>query len=183
MATTKMMTADDLFLMSRDDRRLELLDGALVERPLNNEEHGECSGAIAARIWLHVREHQLGAVYAAGTGFYISRNPDVVLAPDVSFVRAGRLPADRDRRKFIEVAPDLVVEVNSPSEHPGDVTNKVQRYLNAGVQLVWVVYPQQRSVAVYRADRTWDSLQGNASLDGANVLPGFTLPLADLFTE
>jgi Uma2 family endonuclease len=177
-----MITADDLLLMSRDDCRLELLDGELVEHPFNNEEHGDCSGAIAATIWLHVRERQLGAVYAAGTGFFISSNPDVVLAPDVSFVRAGRIPEDRDRRRFIEVAPDLVVEVISPSEHSGDVTNKVQRYLNAGVQLVWVVYPQQRSVAVYRADRTWDSLQGDASLDGADVLPGFTLPLADLFT-
>lgn len=183
MATTQLITADDLLLISEAEGRFELIEGELHEMPPAGEEHGEVGLGIAARVWMHVQEHSLGTAYNSETGFIISRNPDVVLAPDVSFVRAGRLPADRDRRKFIEVSPDLVVEVISPSEHPGDVTNKVQRYLNAGVQLVWVVYPQQRSVAVYRADRTWDSLQGDDSLDGADVLPDFTLPLAELFPE
>jgi len=183
VTTTKLITAEDLFEVGEDGGRFELVEGVLQEKSLNGGQHGEISGIIAARIWLHAWGHRLGTVYAAGTGFYISRNPDVVLAPDVAFVHAGRLPEDRDRRKFVEVFPDLVVEVVSPSEQPGDVTNKVQRYLNAGTRLVWVVYPAQQTIAVFRADRTWDTLQGDAELDGDGVLPGFSLPLAEMFDE
>lgn len=182
MATTKLTTAQDLLLMSEDEGRFELIEGELREMSPTGEEHGELAAILTSQLLIHAREHRLGTVYAAETGFHLSRNPDVVLAPDVAFVRAGRLPADRDRRKFVEVAPDLVVEVISPSEQPGDVVNKVQRYLNAGVLLVWVVYPQQRTVAVFKADRTWDTLQGDAELDGGDVLPGFKLMLSELFT-
>jgi Uma2 family endonuclease len=181
MATTKLITAEDLLLMSEDEGRFELLEGELHEMPPAGEEHGEIGLDIAARIWIHVKDNLLGTAYNSETGFILARDPDVLVAPDVAFVRAGRLPADRDRRKFVEVAPDLVVEVISPSEQPGDVTNKVQRYLDAGVQLVWVVYPAQQTVAVFKADRTWDTLHTSDTLDGADVLPGFTLPLGELF--
>jgi Uma2 family endonuclease len=182
MATTKLTTAEDLLLMSEDEGRFELIEGELREMPPTGEEHGELAAILTSHLLVHSRKHQLGTVYAAETGFFISRSPDVVLAPDVAFVRAGRLAADRDRRKFVEVAPDLVVEVVSPSEEAGDVTNKVQRYLNAGVQLVWVVYPAQQTVAVFRADRTWTTLHTSDTLDGADVLPGFKLNLSELFT-
>ena len=183
MATAKLITAEDLLLMAEDEGRYELIEGELREMPPTGEEHGELSALLTSFLVVHVRNQRLGTVYAAETGFYISRDPDVVLALDIAFIRSGRLPEDRDRRKFIATVPDLVVEVVSPSEQPGDVTNKVQRYLDAGVHLVWVVYPQQRSIAVFKADRTWDNLQSNAELDGGDVLPGFKLPLAELFGE
>ena len=183
MATTKLVTAEDLLLMDQDKGRYELIEGELRERPPAGEEHGEIGLGIAARIWLHVREHQLGTVYNSETGFVLARDPDVLVAPDVAFIRSGRLPEDRDKQKFIETAPDLFDEGVSPSEQPGDITNKVQRYLDADVQLVWIVYPRQRTVAVFKADRTWDNLQSDAELDGGDVLPGFKLPLAELFGE
>ena len=181
MATTKLITAEDLFLMEEDEGRFELIEGELRDMPPTGEEHGEISALLTSFLVIHARQHELGTVYAAETGFFMARNPDVVLAPDVAFVSAGRLAEDRDRRKYVDIAPDLVVEVISPSESAGDVSNKVQRYLNAGVRLVWVVHPQTRTVDVYRADRTWDNHEVGDELDGGTVLPEFKLLLSDLF--
>jgi Uma2 family endonuclease len=181
MATTKLITAEDLFHMQEDEGRYELIKGELREMPPTGEEHGELSALLTGFLVVHVRQHHLGSVYAAETGFIVSRDPDVVLAPDVAFVRAGRLSADRDRRKYVEIPPDLAVEVISPSESPGDVTNTVKMYLDAGVQMVWVVYPRNKLISVYRADRTWDTFETGDQLDGGDVLPEFRLALTELF--
>lgn len=183
MTVTKLMTAEDLYLMGEDEGRFELIEGELREMAPAGEEYGEIGLGIAARIWGHAREHRLGTAYNSATGFILRRDPDLVFAPDASFVRAGRLSVNRDKRKFIEIVPDLVVEVISPSESPGDISNKVARYLDAGVRLVWVVYPENRMIGVYRADRTWETIQLDGTLDGEDVLPGFSLPLSELFDQ
>lgn len=181
MSTASNITDDALLVMDERDCRYELVDGALISRQFKTALSGEISATFCAKIWIHISDCALGTVCGAGTGVIFGRQPDTVLAPDVAFIRSGRLPADRDKRKFVETIPDLVVEVISPSERPGDISNKVTRYLDAGVQLVWVVYPDNRMISIYRANRTWESVQFEDSLDGEDVLPGFSLPLSELF--
>lgn len=115
----------------------------------------------------------------ADTGFVLSRDPDTVLAPDVAFVRADRLPPPGQRHRFAELAPDLAVEVVSP-DRATDVTEKTLRYLDAGVALVWVVYPAQRTVAVHHAGGEMRLVGDDGVLDGGGVLPGLALAVRDL---
>lgn len=111
----------------------------------------------------------------------MSRDPDTVRILDASFVRVDRLPPPEQRRRFIELAPDLDVEVVSPSDSANDVQAKVREYLDAGVQLIWVVHPVHRTVTVYSADRTAHVLYDDDSLTGGDVLPGFRVRVAEIF--
>jgi len=127
-----------------------------------------------------VREHDLGLVVAAETGFTLARDPDTVRAPDVGFVSRERVP-DPLPKGYAEFAPDLAVEVLSPDDRPGEVLAKVADWLNAGSRLVWVVDPDQRLVRVYRADGSESLLGAHDLLVGEEVLPGFACPVADVF--
>lgn len=177
------MTAEDLWELGESGSAgHELIRGELREMSPTGDEHGELSALFTARLWLHARQHKLGTVYAAETGFFIARDPDVVLAPDAAFVHASRLRADRDRRRFVEIPPDLVVEVVSPSDSASDVTDKVMTYLDAGVMMVWVVYPSRKVINVHIPDRTAKTLTIDDELDGGDVLPGFRLPVSELFS-
>lgn len=181
MATTRLMTAEDLWDMGEESRH-ELIRGELHEMAPTGEEHSEISALITGFLMFHAREHGLGAVYTADPGFILARGPDVVLAPDVAFVRAGRLPAERDRRRFFEIPPDLAVEVVSPSDSSNDVADKVMTYLNAGVQLVWEVQPRLKTVTVHYPDRISKRLTTDDELDGGDVLPGFKIAVAEIFS-
>lgn len=184
MATTKLMTADDLWELGESwSCRRELIRGELREMPPAGDEHGEISASVLWFIMRHVRQHKLGTVHTSETGFFIDRDPDVVLAPDAAFTRAERLRADRDRSRFVEVPPDLVVEVNSPSDRISDVTDKVMIYLGGGVQMVWVVDPRRRIITVYSPDRTAKIFTADDHLDGGDVLPGFRLAVSEIFEE
>lgn len=184
MATTRLMTAKDLWELGESGSSgRELIRGELREMSPAGDEHGELSASILWFLMLHVRQHNLGTVYAAETGFFIARDPDIVLAPDAAFVQSRRLRDDRDRSTFVEIPPDLVVEVNSPSDRISDVTDKVMIYLDAGVRMVWVVDPRRRIVTVYIPDHTAKILTTDDELDGGDVLPGFRLAVSEIFEE
>ncbi|MDP9363937.1 MAG: Uma2 family endonuclease [Chloroflexota bacterium] len=114
-------------------------------------------------------------------GLFLAHEPDTVVAPDVAFVRAERLPSPSERRGFSPVVPDLAVEVVSPSDRQAKVDEKVALYLAAGVPLLWVAYPRRRVVRVHRPGREPVELGEGDVLDGEDVLPGFRLPVADVF--
>ncbi len=122
----------------------------------------------------------MGVVTGAETGFLIGRNPDTVRAPDVALVRAERIP-ESEPVGFFPGAPDLAVEVLSPSDAAGDVLAKVQDWLDAGCRAVWVLDPQTRTVTTYRTRRQIAVLCGSETLNGGDVLPGFEVPVARLF--
>lgn len=176
-----LITAQDLIGLRDDGRRHELVNGELREMAPAGCEHGEVALEIAARLRDHVRSEGLGIVLAAETGFRLSRDPDTVRAPDTAFVAAHRLPPRGQRQRFLELAPDLAVEVVSPSDGASEVTEKALAWLAAGTSLVWVVYPAQRLVAVYSAGGAVTHVQADGTLDGAHVLPGLRLAVADLF--
>jgi Uma2 family endonuclease len=181
MATTKLMTAEDLWQLDDEPGRFDLIRGELIQMPPAGGRHGKLAMRIGQMVANFVDEHTLGDVYAAETGFIIRRDPDVVLAPDVAFVQLNRLPPEDQQEGHLELAPDLVVEVVSPSDRSRNVTNKVIEYLEASVRQVWVVEPSRNVVSVYTPDRKSVMLTVEDELDGGEVLPGFRLPVADIF--
>ena len=187
MATTEPITAgitaDDLERMELDDRRVELIGGTLVEMTPTGERHSDVGAGFVARLWLHAVPSGLGRVYGADAGFVLFADPHLVRVPDAAFVRADRLPPDAERDRFLRLAPDLVVEVVSPSDRPAAVTAKAMLWLDAGTRLVWVVDPCARTVTAYGPDRSPLVLREGDVLDGGEVLPGFRLAVADLFAS
>ena len=112
-------------------------------------------------------------------GFKLTSDPDTVRGPDIAFISSGRLP-DPEPAGFADFAPDLAVEVMSPGDRPGEVLAKVADWLSAGTRMVWVLDPARRVARVYREDGTERILTAAESLDGEDVLPGFSSPLAEI---
>src|SRR3989454_11552777 len=128
-------------------------------------------------LWTHADLTCAGAVFVGDTGFTLARNPDTVRGPDIAFIRTERLPQPIPST-FLEFASDLVVEILSPHDRPGEVLAKVGDWLDAGARLVWVVDPERRVARVYRQDGTEDVISGDGALLGEDVLPGFSCTLA-----
>ena len=182
MRTLKeLFTAEELLHLPTVGRRLELVKGKVYEMAPAGGRHGNAAMNMGTLLNVHVRSNGLGRVFAAETGFILRRNPDTVRAPDASFVSQGRLTADEIPDGFIELAPDLVVEVVSPGDTRREVREKVEGWLRAGVRLVWVIYPVTRSATVYRSPEDVIHLNENDILDGENVVPGFACRLGELF--
>ena len=179
-ATTELVTAADFWRMSRDGVRRELVRGEVREMSPAGGEHGSATMVMGACLHDFVSERGLGRIFAAETGFLIARDPDTVRAPDCAFVRGDRLPGPLPRR-FVPLAPDLVVETISPEDRARQVKEKVAEWLAAGVRLVWVVHPARRTVTVHRRGRRPLVLRDDAVLDGETLLPGFRLALRRLW--
>jgi len=174
-----LMTAEDLLANPVPNKCTELVAGHILVREPSGYRHGCVAAQLQFAITSHARQHVLGVVLAAETGFTLFRNPDTVRAPDVAFIRTERVPASPPRG-YAEFAPDLAVEVLSPSDRAGRVLGKVGDWIDAGARLVWIVDPERRIARVYRADGTQSFLAADDVLDGEDVLPGFTARLADM---
>jgi Uma2 family endonuclease len=174
-----LLTAEDLWHMPRDGRRYELVKGGLVEMTPVGRRHGSIARRLGAVLGDFTDAHQLGETMVE-TGFCLECQPDTVRAPDVSFLSNDRMPPE-DHEGFVPGAPDLAVEVVSPSERDTDVQAKAMDYLTHNTRLVWVVRPAQRTVTVYRPDGTAQVLRETDTLEGEDVVPGFELPLEKLF--
>lgn len=143
--------------------------------------HGQVSGTIYFLLRLHAGQVGAGLVSAAETGYLIARDPDTVRAPDVAFVCAERVPPGGPPRGYWPYAPDLAVEVVSPSDRWTEVESKARMWLAAGSKLVWVVDPDGKIIHVHRADGSVLQLTTADTLTGGPVLPDFTVRVADLF--
>ena len=179
MSSASLMTADELLHTSIPDKRTELVRGVLIVREPAGSTHGLVAMSLGAELAVYVKRTGAGGVFAAETGFKLATNPDTVRAPDVAFVTRSRLPAP-DATGYPHLAPDLVVEVLSPGDRPGEVLAKVGDWLEAGARLVWVIDPERRIARVYRQDGTENSITADGQLDGEDVLPGFSCPLASV---
>jgi len=176
------VTAEDLLRLPDDGCRYELVEGELRMMTPANPRHGRIAMRIGSLIEQHAREHNLGVAYAAETGFKLRENPDTVRAPDAAFVARSRIPAEGEPKGYWAIAPDLVVEVVSASDSASAVQAKVADWLAAGCRLVWVVYPETQSVTEYRSLAEVCVLIADQTLDGGDVLPGFTCGVAEIFT-
>ncbi len=175
-------TADELLEISTDSgHRYELIQGELIIMAPAGAEHGDTALGLGARIRVFADDNDLGAVFAAETGFLLEQKPDTVRAPDVGFVRKARLPNGKVPRSYFPGAPDLAVEVVSPGDRADEIDDKVKCWLRYGTRLVWLLVPKTRSITVYRSDGTAQVLNVNDTLDGEDVLPGFRFPVNRLF--
>lgn len=178
---THLMTAEDLLQLPDDGFRYELLQGELRQMTPAGSEHGATALKFSWRFAQFVETHHLGMTFVAETGFKIATNPDTVRAPDLAFVRSERIPESGLPRGYFPGAPDLAVEVVSPGDTVYEVEEKIEEWLAAGAQLVWIVNPRRRTVNVHRSDREERTLRENDVLDGEEVVPGFTLRVAEIF--
>ncbi len=176
---TRPMTAEDVWALPEDDRG-ELIRGEFLPRAPVEPDHGDTTMAFGQYLRPWVRANAPGLVGAA-VGFRLPGVENVLLAPDVAYVREDRLPPPGQRSGFLDLAPDLAVEVLSPSNTASEMNDKILLYLEAGTRLVWVADPRRQTVAVHTPDRVARTLIVGDTLDGGDVLPGFALPLADLF--
>ena len=173
-------TADDLLQMP-DHKLYELIEGRSVKWGPEGLLHGATSAAILGTLFRHVYENDLGVLLGAGCGFFLQHDPDTVRAADGAFIAQGRLPSDADPDGFVETPPDLVVEVvgfNDMAEH---LQAKIGQWIKHGVKLVWVAYPEQRSLMVYRSLSEVQVLPEGDTLTGDPVLPGFSCSVNEIF--
>ncbi len=169
---------DDLALLPDDGYRHELEAGILIAEPLPAHRHDRVRWRLESALQRFVAAHALGEVFGEA-GYVLARDPDTVRGPDLSFVARERL-VDFDDSRFFEGAPDLAVEILSPSNRPGEVRAKVAEYLAAGSRLVWVVEPERRIVTSYRELLRPRVVGEGDVLDGEDVVPGFALALDQL---
>ena len=179
MVATGSFTAEDLARLEDGAARYDLIRGELIKLNPAGFRHGNLAAAFAQYLRDFVRREHLGVVVGAETGFRLG--PDTVLGPDAAFVRSDRLPPESEWDAFLPLAPDLAVEIVSPSDRATYVMDKVMEYLDAGVRMVWIVEPRRRTVTIYRADHAARVLTEADALDGEDVLPGFSLPVAEFF--
>jgi Uma2 family endonuclease len=162
--------------------RTELVRGRVVREPAAGFEHGRLAATVAVLLSRFVEERRLGVVVGAETGFVLADAPPVVRAPDAAFVAAARLPVGTTAIKgFARLAPDLAVEIVSPSNTAAEIRDKVRDYLAAGVRLVWVLRPRDGTITVSRPGTRARVRRAGHVLDGQDVLPGFGVAVAEVF--
>jgi len=179
MSTKTLLTADELEQMPDDDSvRTELDEGELITMPFAVLDHGYCECGVGTILHDYVRTNRLGRVYLGGTGFRLSGF--TVRAPDVAFVRQERLEALHGNG-FAKGAPDLAVEIFSPSDSVPQLMRKVKQYFAAGCHTVWIVYPDAREIHVLEAAGADRILRDGDLMEAPELLPGFSVPLAQFF--
>lgn len=175
------VTAAELLYMPDDGFRYELVGGELRKMTPAGNVHGRIAMNVGTSLNNHVKAYDLGAVYAAETGFKLAGNPDTVRAPDVAFVSQARIEAVGEVEGYWPGAPDLAVEVISPGDSYVEVEEKVSDWLEAGTKMVVVVNPRRRSATVHRSPTGITVLAEADDLDGDDVVPGFRLPVREIF--
>jgi len=178
----RVLTAEDLeTLPEQPGVRYELHEGKLVEMPGAGGIHAAIVVRLVLLLHQFVTSRGLGFVFGDGLGYILRRNPDTVRIPDVSVVRRERVVAGGIPEGFWPGAPDLAVEIVSPHDRAEEVHERVRDYLGAGTQQVWVLWPRSRTVTVYWPDGTARELGPDDQLTGGDLLPGFAIPVRDLF--
>jgi Uma2 family endonuclease len=181
MATTRLMTIEDLERLPDDGQHYELIDGELLTMPPTGEEHNASSLSLLRQFLAYVDETGIGQLYIATQGFVLRRDPDTVLEPDIAIVIADRLRPPEERKGYVPGSPDFVVEIVSPTDRRGKIERKIRTYLDAGVRLLWLVDPIRRRVTVYRPGYEPIEYSDDDVLDGHDVLPGLSIPVARAF--
>jgi len=188
-APEKTYTAEEYMRLAQsaeyEGRMIELVDGRIVEMAGGGSgKHGETISEVTFLLLAHVKQHKLGRTTGAETGYILDMEAGIrptVRCPDFAFVSYARAPQPLGEG-FVPFAPDLAVEVVSPGNDAEEIHSKVRAFLNAGTRAVWVVYPKSQTVVVHTANtaRTYEATE---TLEGGDVLPGFSVTVGDLFPK
>ena len=173
----KRLTPDEFMQLKIENA--ELVDGHIIETMPTMFSHDRLVAIISALIFAFVREHNLGEV-AAGGSFKTGENQ--VRVPDVSFISNRDLEGE-DLDSYIQKAPTLAVEIISKNDTYGEVDDKADEFLAAGTQMVWIVNPRRRTVAVHTPDALPQLYNIGDTIPGGEVLPGFALPVSEIFAD
>ncbi len=183
MHSARLLTVEEFERLPEDDSyRTELLRGRLVCEPKPAYGHGRLQSRIAGLFERHIEENALELECVTEVDFRLTEDGSNVCSPDVALIRRSRIEADPPVTS-VHGAPDLAVEIVSPSNSAADLQMKVVDYFDAGTSLVWVVYRDTRTVAVYRSSAEARYLTGAAELDGGDVIPALRVPVATLFVR
>jgi len=175
MTVATLMTAEELLALPDDGSRYELVQGELKTLSPTGARHARVAARIIARLIDHVEPRRLGAVFSSEGGFRLAHNPDTVRAPDVAFVRTERVV---DVPGYFEGAPDVAIEVVSPSDRYSEVHEKTLQWLRAGTRAVVLVDPKTRSITIHRPDGA-QQLADSIRID--DILPGWEMSSSDVF--
>ena len=183
MATTmtKLLTADDLLRLDSEGVRGELIRGVLHETMPAGYAHGKIVTKLTVLLGAFIMPRKLGSLTASDSGVWLERDPDTVREPDIAYFSAAKPPLDAMDTGYAEVPPDLVVEITSPSTGRREAQDKALMWLSYGVDLVWVVQLDTRIVDAYQPNRAVVTLIEKDTLDGHDVLPGFTCAVSEVF--
>ncbi len=181
-ATTALLTAEEYFNLPEpaDGSKQELVRGEVVNMPSPGFRHGEVQLQIGFLIKTYLKANPIGRV-ATESGTVTERKPDTVRGPDVSFYSVARMPPGLEVPKYHTETPDLCVEVVSPSNSMRKLKDKAKEYLFAGVRVVWIVDPADRTVTIIIEPLQSRVLEAEATLDGGDVLPGFSCKVSEFF--
>lgn len=180
-AEAQLITGAELLALG-DIGPCELIDGRIVAMTPPGAEHGEMIFLLGETLGSFVAIHHIGHILIGGTGIYVQRNPDRVRGMDIAFISYQRMPGPLPKT-YLEAAPELVVESVSPNDLWSQVRQKIAEYFAIGVERVWIVEPETRSVLVYSSPTTFTQLAVGDTLTGEGALGGFSLPLAELFAQ
>jgi Uma2 family endonuclease len=183
MTTTaqQLLTADDLLRLYSEGVHGELIRGVLHETMPPEERHGVITADLTIVLGAFIKQKRLGRVTTGDAGVWIERDPDTVRGPDIAFFSKERMGAGPLRAGYSVAIPDLVVELVSPNDKAYEAYDKARMWLSHGVRLVWIVNPETRTVDIHRTQQAVEVIDESTELDGADVLPGFTCPLSDIF--
>ncbi len=179
----KPVTVEEFYELAFEGFRGELVRGELKETMPTSILHGIIAGRIAIILGIFVLQNKLGEVLTAETGFRLFVDEKTVRVPDVSFLSNEKLAEIKNVNKFYDGTPDLAVEVISPSETYNDVQGKLEDYLSAGVKMVWIIRPENKTVTTYRTLSDFKILREDDELTGEDFLPNFKCNLTDIFAN
>ncbi len=174
------ITGEELAALG-DLGRTELVKGEIIYLMPTGHPHSFYEGNITGFLFAFVREHKLGRVLPGEVGIYTHRRPDTVRGADVAFISHERL-AQVQSKSFLDICPELIVEVMSPDDTWSEVHEKLEEYFAVGAKLIWVLDPRRQCLHVYRSLTDLDVLTEKDTLTGGEVLPGFQVPVAELLS-
>ena len=173
--------ATELLQLPSEEARGELIRGVFYPAMPTGGRHGRIEARLSRRLGNLVEPSERGMVMTGETGIVLERGPDTVRAPDVAYFSAERLPLEADITRFLDIVPDIVVEIVSPDNRPAEIREKAEMWVSFGAGLVWLVWPETMAVDVYRPGEPVVTLGAEDTLTGGDVLPEFSCPVREIF--
>ena len=176
-------TIEEFQRLPLEGRRWELLDGVVVQMEMHGAKTSLLTGSLLVLIHQHVKDRGLGKTLDPGCGFRLWPGHETVRVTDISVTHHDRIPDERAWNDYPRIAPNLTVEVFSPFERPATAIGRIAMFLQAGTRLTWFIDPKSKTVMLFHADIAPIVLKEGDTLDGEDVLPGFSIPVAEIFAE